>query len=327
MKQRTLRQPVEFGGYGVASGRRSFVRILPSESGGIRFRRVDDPESAAGFAIGAQNAADVDFGLAFLPPNPKGLAVGGAENLMGAFAALGIDNAKVEVEGEEIPILDGSAMPLAFLLLEAGIKDLAQDKQVLEMIQPLTLRERAGAGETSDSVFGPSGAGAGADAAADALASLEPCNGFELDVEIDFPHPAIDKDFRRVEIDFSQAAYLDELACARRYGFSEPEALARLRGLGRGACCDCAVVMDAERVRNREGLRRFDECVRKEAANAVADLFAQGVQIKGRYVGRNASHGLNLKLLRAVLADPACARLIPAKSVEKGQEIFFAPPE
>ena len=195
------------------------------------------------------------------------------------------------------------------------------------MIQPLTLRERAGAGETSDSVFGPSGAGAGADAAADALASLEPCNGFELDVEIDFPHPAIDKDFRRVEIDFSQASYLDELACARRYGFSEPEALARLRGLGRGACCDCAVVMDAERVRNREGLRRFDECVRKEAANAVADLFAQGVQIKGRYVGRNASHGLNLKLLRAVLADPACARLIPAKSVEKGQEIFFAPPE
>jgi UDP-3-O-[3-hydroxymyristoyl] N-acetylglucosamine deacetylase len=234
----------------------------------------------------------------------NGAKVSTVEHLMSALYGLGIDNAYIDLDAAEVPIMDGSAASFIFLLQQGGLQDQAALKKYIRVKQSVEIREGDGRNLK--------------------WASLTPFNGFKLSFEIDFQHPAIDKTGQRLDIDFAKVSYIRDVARARTFGFMQDVEALRNIGLARGGNMDNAIVMDEYRILNPDGLRYDDEFVKHKVLDAIGDLYLVGYPIIGAYSAFRSGHALNNKLLRALLADQKAYEIVTFASVQASPELFRA---
>jgi UDP-3-O-[3-hydroxymyristoyl] N-acetylglucosamine deacetylase len=284
---RTLRQAIDCVGIGLHSGRRTHLTLKPAIAGtGILFRRTD-----LGIDLPARYDLVNDTRLCtrLTAPDAPEASIGTIEHLMAALAASGVDNVIVEVDGPEVPILDGSAAPFLFLIDCAGIADLAAARPVIEVLKSVTVHD------------------------GDASATLEPLppgrswHGLDIALSIEFAAAAIGRQACSLRV--TEGAFRSQFAEARTFALSEEIEQLRAAGLARGGSLDNAVVVEGERVLNPSGLRMSDEFVRHKVVDAVGDLALAGAALVGRFTGHRSGHRLNNLILRALFADRQAWRL------------------
>lgn len=281
--QHTLRTPALFAGVGVHTGAYTRVAVRPAAvDAGIVFVRTDVTDQDN--RVHATGEAVCKTQLGTVIGNAAGVTVATIEHLMSALVMLGIDNAEVELDGPEMPIMDGSAEPFVRLLDRAGRRPQAAARRFIEVLQ------------TVEVVDG------------DKRATLKPSHRFEMAFEIRFPSAVIGR--QAIDMPMDEHAFRHEIADCRTFGFvHEVEAL-RTLGLARGGSLENAVVIEGDRVLNPEGLRRADEFVRHKALDAIGDLYVLGAPVIGRFEGVLAGHSLNNQLVRALLARPDAWRVV-----------------
>jgi UDP-3-O-[3-hydroxymyristoyl] N-acetylglucosamine deacetylase len=284
--QHTLSGPAVFAGVGVHTGARVRAAIRPGPvNSGIVFIRTDvaDRDNRVPARAQAVQPSALNTEIA----NAAGVRVSTIEHLMAAFAALAVDNAVVELDGSELPIMDGSAAPFVALIDRAGRRVQEAPRRFIDILQPIEVahgRKRA--------------ALVPIDSSAPVL---------EMDYEIDFPSAAIGRQHLRLVVD--ETVFRNELASARTFGLTHEVEALRARGLALGGSLDNAIVVEGDRVLNPEGLRFVDEFVRHKALDAIGDLYVLGAPVIGRFEGRYAGHGINNVLVRALAARPNAWRV------------------
>ena len=290
--QRTLKSITRAVGVGVHSGQKVELTLRPAPAdAGITFRRVDLPEPVD-IPVNALAVSDTRMASTIsVGGDPGAPKVQTIEHLMSACAGLGLDNLAVDITGDEVPILDGSAASFVFLLQSAGIEVQMAPKRFLRVLKTVEVRE-------------------GDDGAALKWARLEPFHGYKLAFEIDFNHPAVDATGRSVAFDFSSGQYKRDIARARTFGFTKDVEMMRARGLGLGGNMDNVIVVDDYRVLNTEGLRYDDEFVKHKILDAIGDLHILGKPLLASYVAYKSGHALNNKLLRKLLADASAYEVV-----------------
>jgi UDP-3-O-[3-hydroxymyristoyl] N-acetylglucosamine deacetylase len=212
------------------------------------------------------------------------------EHLMSACSGLGLDNLRVDIDADEVPILDGSAASFVYLLQNAGIALQDAPKRFWRVTRPVEVREGEG-----DRLM---------------WARLEPHHGFTLHFEIDFKHPAVDATGQQVSFDMGSGRYKRDIARARTFGFSKDVEVMRARGLTLGGAMDNAIVLNDSRVLNAEGLRYDDEFVKHKLLDAIGDLYIAGHPMLARYTAFRSGHALNNKLLRKLFAEPGAVEAV-----------------
>ena len=281
LKQRTLKSLIRAAGVGLHSGVKVNIALRPAAPNtGIVFRRIDlDPVvdlPALALLVGDTRMCSC--------LERDGVKVGTIEHLMSAFAGLGIDNAFVDLDAAEVPILDGSASPFVFLIQSAGIEEQPVAKKFIRVTRPIEVRE--------------------SDKSGDKWARFEPYDGYKLTFSIVFKHPAIDRTGQKVTIDFAEHSYVREVSRARTFGFMQEVEWLRENGLAQGGGLDNAVVLDEYRVLNADGLRYSDEFVKHKVLDAIGDLYLLGHPLLASFSAHKSGHALNNALARALLNTP-----------------------
>ncbi|GAC1346643.1 MAG: UDP-3-O-acyl-N-acetylglucosamine deacetylase [Acetobacteraceae bacterium] len=286
--QHTIKTAICCTGTGLHNGRKVNVSLLPAAADtGIVFRRRDlGMDIPAGFDQVCDTRLCTVLGTAEA-------RVGTVEHLMAALIAAGIGNVVVELDGPELPVLDGSAEPWLFLLNCAGLRALDAPAVEIEILRPVRVEE------------------------GDAFAELRPglAGCLELSLSIDFTAPAIGRQALSLTL---RGDAFREVARARTFGLAHEIEGLRAAGLAKGGTLDNAVVVDGARVLNPSGLRMTDEFVRHKLLDAVGDLGLAGAPLQGRFIGHRSGHGLNNRVLRALFADPANWRRVRADDVQLG---------
>lgn len=285
-RRRTLKAPIGCVGVGLHSGRRAGLTLRPAPVGhGIVFRRTD-----LGIDIPARFDLVFDTRLctAIALPDQPHARLGTIEHVMAALAACGIDDVLIEVDGPEVPILDGSAAPFLFLIDCAGIATTLVPRSTIEVLK--TVRVQDGEGPAA------------------AWAELRPSAtpGFEAALEIDFPSSAIGR--QNLSLRVTEASFRAVLSNARTFTLAEDVTRLRAAGLALGGSLANAVVVDGPLVLNPGGLRHPDECVRHKLLDVVGDLALAGAPLSASFAGSRSGHALNNRLLRALFADPSAWR-------------------
>ena len=280
--QHTVAGPVIFAGVGVHTGAHVRVAVRPAAAdAGISFVRTDLKDIDNTIRVSAEAVGQTRLGTVI--NNAAGATVSTIEHLMAAFCALGIDNVVVELDGPEVPILDGSAEVFIQFLDRAGRRRQEASRRYIEVLEPVEVVE------------------------GDKRAVLLPSDRFEVAFEIVFDSAPIGR--QRVDFEITEESFRKELADCRTFGFLKDVEALRAAGLARGASMENAVVLDGDRVLNPEGLRRPDEFVRHKALDAVGDLYVAGLPLLARFEGLYAGHGLNNLLVRALMARPQAWRV------------------
>ena len=274
--QRTIRNSIRATGVGLHTGRRVLMTVRPGlPDSGIVFQRTDLVGSAD-IPARAVNVGETMLGTTLIQGEAR---VSTVEHLLSAFAGLGIDNARIELNAPEVPIMDGSAGPFVFLLQSAGIEEQAAPKRFTRVKR--TVRVEDG----------------------DKWAQFDPYEGFRVNFEIEFDHPIFKRRMQRATMNFSTTAFLKEISRARTFGFMRDLEMLRSRNLALGGTLDNAIVLDDSRVLNEGGLRYEDEFVKHKILDAIGDLYLLGHSLIGEFSGHKSGHGLNNRLLRALQAD------------------------
>ncbi|GEO81831.1 UDP-3-O-acyl-N-acetylglucosamine deacetylase [Pararhodospirillum oryzae] len=292
--QRTIKTPISCTGVGVHSGRPATLTLHPAAPDtGLIFRRVDlDAETDRDIPVTVERV--VDGRLCTTLANDAGARVSTVEHLMAALAALGIDNLVMDIDGPEIPIMDGSAAPFLFLLECAGQTVQPAPRRALRVLKPVHIND------------GP------------VSASLMPAErGLSISFDIDFKARAIGRQSCRFSL--SESVFRRHLARARTFGLREEVERMHAAGLGLGGSLENAVVVDDDVILNEDGLRYEEEFVRHKALDAIGDLYMSGRPLIGRYHGVRSSHAHNNILMRALLADPTAWRLETVSEDQLGQ--------
>jgi UDP-3-O-[3-hydroxymyristoyl] N-acetylglucosamine deacetylase len=299
IKQRTIKTAVSETGIGLHKGDKVTMTLRPAPANtGIVFRRVDlEPY----VDIPARANAVGDTMLCTCLSNQDGTSISTVEHLASALAGMGIDNIIVEVDSNELPIMDGSASPFIFLLQSAGVEELNAPKKFIRIIKPIRVEE------------------------GDKWAEFHPFDGFRVDFKIDFEHPVISQTRQHVVLDFDASSYVDEVSRARTFGFMRDLEYMNSRDLALGGSMENAVALDEYRVLNPEGLRYEDEFLKHKILDAIGDLYLGGHSIVGELRAYKSGHGLNNKLLNAMLADQSCWEFITYETNEQ-MPISFATP-
>jgi len=280
LKQRTLKSLTRAVGVGLHSGQRVEITLRPAPADtGIVFRRVDLPVTVD-IPVSATAVSDTRLASTLSQGDAR---VHTVEHLMSACAGLGIDNLYVDITAEEVPILDGSAASFVFLLQSAGIEQQNAPRRFIRVLRTIEVREGQGSSEK--------------------WARLEPYQGYRLNFQIEFDHPAVDSTGQRVEFDMSVHNYARDIARARTFGFTRDVEMMRANGLALGGGLDNAIVMDDYKVLNAGGLRYDDEFVKHKILDAMGDLYILGKPLLAAYSAFRSGHALNNKLLRALLAQ------------------------
>lgn len=287
-------------GIGVHSGAHVRMALTPAPvDTGIVFVRSD--MRGGDNAIRAHADSVTDTRNCTTIANSYGAELATVEHLMSACAGLGIDNLIVEVDGPELPILDGSSAQFVQVLLNAGIKVQHAEQRMIRILEPIEVR-------------------LGAKSAA--LLPAVDFDGLDLDVTIRFADAAIGVQRRQIRL--TPQTFLAEIADARTFGFLADADAMRAAGLGLGASMDNAIVVDSGRVVNPDGLRFDDEFVRHKMLDAIGDLAMAGAPICGRFVADQPGHALNARLVRALLDTPEAWCWEPAIEVETVREAVHA---
>lgn len=302
-RRRTLKAAIGCVGVGLHSGRRTSLTLRPAASGtGIVFRRTD----LGGVEIPARfdHVADTRLCTALALPDAPGVRLGTVEHVMAALAGCGVDDAVVEVDGPEVPILDGSAAPFVFLIDCAGIASHPGTPDAIEILRPVRVQDGEGPGA----------------AWAELLPALpgtaERLGGLDAELSIDFPATAIGRQSLALRV--TPHAFRDALADARTFTMAEEVAKLRAMGLAQGGSLANAVVVDGPLVLNPGGLRRPDEFVRHKLLDVVGDLALAGASLRGRFRGHRSGHALNNRLLRALFAEAGAWRRVSTLRVTDG---------
>ncbi len=305
LQQRTLKSITRAVGLGVHGGHKVELTLRPAAPDtGFVFRRVDLPQPVD-IAVNAQAVCDTRMASTISPGGDPGAPkVQTIEHLMSACAGLGIDNLIVDIAGDEVPILDGSAASFVFLLQSAGIELQNAPKRFVEVTNAVEVREGEGASLK--------------------WARLEPYRGYKLSFAIEFNHPAVNATGQQVTFDFATGDYRRDIARARTFGFTRDVETMRARGLGLGGSMDNVIVVDDYRVLNAEGLRYGDEFVKHKILDAIGDLRIGGNLI-GAYSAFRSGHALNNRLLRALLADASAHRIVTFDDEKLAPEGFARP--
>lgn len=299
IKQRTLKRIVQATGVGLHTGKKVTLTMRPAPANtGIIYRRTD-LNPPVDFPADAKSVRDTMLCTCLV--NEDNVRISTVEHLNAALAGLGIDNLIIEVDAAEIPIMDGSASPFVFLLLDAGIEELNSAKKFLRLKETVCVED------------------------GDKWAELSPFNGFSLDFTIDFNHPAIDSSTQRYAMNFSAENFVRDISRARTFGFMRDIEYLQSKGLCLGGSFDCAIVVDDYRVLNEDGLRFEDEFVRHKMLDAIGDLFMCGHNIIGAFTAFKSGHALNNKLLQAVLAKESAWELVTFENEAQMPVAFRAP--
>ena len=287
MMQTTLGGEIHLSGVGVHSGRHVCVSLCPAAADtGILFQRIDI-EGEDGFVLAHANNA-IETQLCTRIENSAGIAVNMIEHLMAAFHGLGVDNALVKIDGPEVPILDGSSAIIIETITRAGISQLDAPRHYIEILEPVSVALETGA-----------------------TATLTPAGCLQLDVDIDFTDPGIGK--QQCEFDITEQNFADEIGLARTFCMLSDVEKMRNAGLAKGGSLDNALVYDNGQIMNEGGLRMTDECVKHKALDCIGDLYLLGMPIKGRLTSHMPGHRLSTLLVRAVLEQPSCYRIVSAQ--------------
>jgi len=279
MKQRTLKNAISATGIGVHSGDKVLMTLRPApENTGIVFVRTDlDPTvtiPATVDNIGNTNMCTV--------LEKEGASIATVEHLLSAFAGLGVDNAFVDVNAAEVPIMDGSSAPFVFLIQSAGVEIQKAAKKFIKIKKAVRFED------------------------GDRWATLKPYNGFKVHFEIDYNHPAFKDEHAKCELDLSHASYVREVSRARTFGFLSDFEMLKANNRALGASLDNAIALDDFKIINQDGLRYEDEFVKHKVLDVIGDLFLLGHSVIGEFSGYKSGHAINGALLRELLAHPEC---------------------
>ncbi len=276
IKQRTLKNTIRATGVGLHTGSQVYLTLHPADiNTGICFRRVDlDPPVV--IRATPENVGETTLSTTLIANDVK---ISTVEHLLSAFAGLGVDNAIIDVSAAEIPIMDGSAGPFVFLLQSAGVQEQDCPKQYLRIKRAVRVED------------------------GDKWASFEPFNGFKVTFTIDFEHPAFENHVKTATMDFSSTTFVREVSRARTFGFMKDIETLRENNLALGGSLDNAIVVDDDKVINEDGLRYADEFVKHKILDAIGDLYLLGHTLIGNFTGYKSGHGLNNRLLRALIDD------------------------
>jgi UDP-3-O-[3-hydroxymyristoyl] N-acetylglucosamine deacetylase len=280
VKQNTIKESVACFGVGLHSGKGISMKIHPaSENTGILFKRTDITDRPN--IIKAIYSAVVSTTLCTTISNPEGVTVATIEHIMAALWGSGIDNALIELDGPEVPIMDGSSEPFVFLLECAGVKQQNATRHFIEIVKNVEVND----GKST--------------------IIAQPSDTFSLDVKILFNHDTISTQ------EYSMVAnheFKTNLADARTFGFEEDIIKLRAMGLALGGSLDNAVVIGKSGVLNKDGLRHHDEFVRHKALDVIGDLYLAGGYIKGHFTAICPGHTINNRILHSIFADHSCWR-------------------
>jgi len=284
--QKTLRQRIGCTGIGLHTGRKVRLELVPAEAGsGIWFRRTDLPGTPL---VAARWDGVRESVLCTTVGEDEPATVMTVEHLVAALAGLGVDNVVIELDGPEVPAMDGSAAPFVFLIECAGLEEQAAPRRYVEVLRPVRVSD------------------------GEARAALTPSDGFSIGFDIDFRAAAIGR--QRGYFDAARDSFKRTLAGARTFGLIEEVEHMRSRGLALGGSLDNAVVVADDQVLNAGGLRYRDEFVRHKMLDTLGDLALAGAPILGHFHGSRSGHALNNRLLRALFADARAWRMVDGAS-------------
>ncbi|MDG1938272.1 MAG: UDP-3-O-acyl-N-acetylglucosamine deacetylase [Pseudomonadales bacterium] len=298
IKQRTLRNSIRATGVGLHTGKKVYLTLRPAPvDTGIVFRRVDlDP--VVEIPAHANNVGDTTLSTTLVKGDVR---ISTVEHLLSAMAGLGIDNAYVEMNASEVPIMDGSAGPFVFLLQSAGIEEQPAAKKFIRIKREVRVDD------------------------GDKFASFLPRNGFKVSFTIDFDHPVFRGRPACAEVDFCSTSFVREVSRARTFGFMHEMENLRSQGLAQGGSVDNAIVVDDYRIVNEDGLRYEDEFVRHKVLDAIGDLYLLGNSLIGEFRAHKSGHALNNMLLRELVAHPDAWEVVTFDDSEKAPISFASP--
>ncbi|MDA1089712.1 MAG: UDP-3-O-acyl-N-acetylglucosamine deacetylase [Proteobacteria bacterium] len=291
IKQRTLKTSINCSGVALHSGAKVSMTLNPAPAdSGISFTRTDIVGRDA--VIPAKWDHVVDTRMCTTLGNDDGVTIGTVEHLMAALAGCGIDNAVIELNGEEVPIMDGSSQPFVFLIECAGVVEQDAPKRIIRVLKTVSVNGGA--------------------------ARLCPGPHLSLDFEIDFDNDMVSQ--QSLSIGVVNGSFAKELARARTFGFLQDVEALRAAGLAKGGSLENAIVVSGNEVMNEGGLRYDDEFVRHKMLDALGDLYLAGAAIIGGFHGVCSGHATNNMLLKALFADPEAWK----RDVLQGHEALSA---
>jgi UDP-3-O-[3-hydroxymyristoyl] N-acetylglucosamine deacetylase len=282
--QKTINSKISCSGVGLHSGIDIFLTLSPAPCDtGIIFKRVD--VDAANSEIKAYYKNVVATNLGTTIANEFGVKVSTIEHLMAAIWGCGIDNLVVELNGPEVPIMDGSSEPFVFLIECAGINVQDKSRKVIEIIKNIKIEEENGK-----------------------MVEVLPSKEFAIDLHIDFEHSQVQQ--QKFDYTSTFASFKNDLCRARTFGFKHEIEQLHKMGLAKGGSLDNAILVDENGIVNKEGLRYTDEFVRHKTLDFIGDIYLAGYFIIGHFKASKPGHGINNKMLHALLSDETAWRLI-----------------
>lgn len=286
--QRTLKKEIFCSSIGLHTGRKVNMKIKPAPvDTGIIFVRTDLPNARpipADFNMVCDTTLATSLGY-------DGVTVSTVEHILSAFSGMGLDNAIIELDSFEVPIMDGSSRPFVNMLKEAGTRPQGKSKKMLVIKKPVSVKEGEG------------------------RAMLLPSDELKITYDIDFAHSAIGR--QSYSITFSDKNYEDEICGARTFGFLKEVELLQAKGLGLGGSLDNVIILDDEKIVNKDGLRMADEFVKHKILDAIGDLFLLGMPIIGHFVAYKSGHRLNNLLLRELMRHESSWEIITEYNQEQ----------
>ena len=276
IQQRTPKKVIQATGVGLHSGQKVLLTLRPAPiNTGIVFRRTD-LNPVVEIPASYEYVSETMLCTSLQRDNVK---IATVEHLLSALAGLGVDNAYVDVNAPEIPIMDGSAAPFVFLIQSAGVREQNAAKRYIRILKPIRVEEN------------------------DKYVQFLPYNGYKVTFTIDFDHPVFNNKPKKACFDFSHTSYVKQVCRARTFGFLSDYERLRESDLIKGGSLDNAVVVDDYRVLNEDGLRFDGEFVAHKVLDAIGDLYLLGSGLIGAFEGYKSGHELNNRLLRALILN------------------------
>lgn len=283
IKQTTLKSSIKATGLGLHTGHKVYLNLCPAPADtGIVFRRVD-LEPVIEIPADAFLVKETVLSTNIFKDDVK---VATIEHLMAAFSAMGVDNAVVEINAEEVPIMDGSAAPFIFLIKAAGIIEQQSDRQYIKITREVSFVHEG------------------------KVATFKPYQGCKLTVEIDFDHPAFKGKNMLCELELTSENFIKEVSRARTFGFMSDIEYLRSNNLARGGSMENAIVVDESSILNSDGLRFEDEFAKHKVLDAVGDVYLLGKSLIGEFVGFKTGHYMNNQLVRKLLSTKDAYELV-----------------
>jgi UDP-3-O-[3-hydroxymyristoyl] N-acetylglucosamine deacetylase len=298
-QQKTIANKISCTGIGLHSGKQIILSLLPARTdSGILFRKIDSNKQIIAEIPALYNFVSNTKLCTTISSEDKKHSIATIEHLMAALWGCSIDNIVIEIEGDEIPIMDGSSCHFKFMVECAGIKKQSKRKNIIEILKYVEAKD----GES--------------------FASIEPSDRFSINMEIDFNNKAIQK--QKFYFDEIESSFALDISRARTFGFLEDVEQLKKMGLGLGGNLDNVVVVDKDKVINKDGLRFKDEFVRHKVLDSIGDLYLAGAYIKGDFTGIKSGHTLNNKLLHELFKDSSAYRLIKSPFEGQVEQSFVA---